>query len=111
MLRLFSLCLRFWLFLDWIKPFKLQVHTSNVGPGSVLLQTSEDGVDCVVGYFSKKFNVYQFNYSVIEKEALALIWSLIHFEVYVLSVGGQLVFFLFFCFFFNEHNPLTFLHS
>jgi len=29
----------------------LQVHTSNVGPGSVLLQTSEDGVDCVVGYF------------------------------------------------------------
>lgn len=86
------------------KPFKLQVDASNVGAGAVLLQTSEDGVDCVVGYFSRKFNAYQLNYSVIEKEALALIWSLIHFEVYVGSGGGPLVVF-------TDHNPLTFLHS
>ncbi len=65
------------------KAFKLQVDASNVGAGAVLLQTSEDEVDCVVGYFSRKFNSYQLNYSVIEKEALALIWALNHFEVYV----------------------------
>jgi len=68
MLRLFSLCLRFWLFLDWIKPFKLQVHTSNVGPGAVLLQTSEDGVDCVVGYFSKSLMFINLTIQLLRKK-------------------------------------------
>ncbi len=86
------------------KAFKLQVDSSNVGAGAVLLQTSEDEVDYVVGYFSKKFNSYQLNYSVIEKEALALIWALRHFEVYVGSGGRPLVVYI-------DHNPLTFLHS
>lgn len=86
------------------KPFKLQVDASNEGAGAVLLQASEDGVDPVVGYFSRKFNAYQLNYSVIEKEALALIWALIHFEVYVGSGVGPLVIL-------TDHNPLTFLHS
>lgn len=50
--------------------FKLQVDASNVGAGAVLLQTSEDGVDHPIAFFSRKFNKYQLNYSVIEKEAL-----------------------------------------
>lgn len=33
--------------------------------------------------FQKKFNSHQLNYAIIEKEALALIWALQHFEVYV----------------------------
>lgn len=43
---------------------------------------------------------YQSNYSVIEKEALALVWALQHFDVYV---GGTPV--VIYC----DHNPLTFL--
>lgn len=86
------------------QPFRLQVDASNVGAGAVLLQTFEEGIDHPVSFFSKKFNSYQLNYSVIEKEALALIWALQHFEVYVGSAEGPLVVF-------TDHNPLVFLHS
>lgn len=55
------------------KPFTLQVDGSYVGAGAVLLQADVEGVERPVGFFSKKFNSYQLNYSVIEKEALALI--------------------------------------
>ncbi len=54
---------------------QLQVDASNVGTGAVLLQTSEDGINHAVVFFSRKFNTYQLNYLVIEKEALALIWD------------------------------------
>ena len=84
-------------------PFKIQVDASQVGAGAVLLQERE-GIDRPVCYFSKKFNSYQLNYSTIEKEALALIWALQHFEVYVGSGGGPLVVY-------TDHNPLTFLGS
>ncbi|KAL1279304.1 hypothetical protein QQF64_025977 [Cirrhinus molitorella] len=42
-----------------------------------------DGLDYPISFFSRKFNVYQKNYSVIEKEALSLIWALQFFDVYV----------------------------
>ena len=53
------------------KPFKIQVAASQVGVEAVLLQET-DRVDRPVCYFSKKFNLYQCNYSAIEREALAL---------------------------------------
>lgn len=83
------------------RPFKIQVDASLVGAGAVLLQ-EHDGVDRPVCYFSKKFNRYQLNYSTIEKEALALIWALQHFEVYV-SAGSLVIY--------TDHNLLTFLNS
>lgn len=51
--------------------------------GAVLLQDGGDGVEHPVSYFSKKFNRHQHVYSTIEKEALALVLALTHFEVYV----------------------------
>lgn len=86
------------------QPFKLQVDASQVGAGAVLLQDDECGVARPVGYFSRKFNKHQLNYSTIEKEALALIWALQHFDVYV---GGGLHPVVVF----SDHNPLTFLGS
>ena len=86
------------------QPFQLQVDASQVGAGAVLLQADDGGVARPVCYFSKKFNKHQFNYSVIEKEALALIWALQHFEVYV---GGGLHPIVVY----SDHNPLTFLQS
>lgn len=86
------------------QPFQLQVDASQMGAGAVLLQESDKGVECPVSFFSRKFNKYQQNYSVIEKEALGLIWALQHFEVYVGSGLTPLTVF-------TDHNPLTFLKS
>lgn len=85
-------------------PFTLQVDASNVGAGAVLvLQLGEGGIEHLVSFFSRKFNSYQLNYSVVEKEALALVWALRHFEVYLGSSGPIVVY--------TDHNPLTFLNS
>ena len=65
------------------KPFKLQVDASQIGAGAVLLQENDNNVECPISFFSRKCNKYPQNYSVIEKEALGLIWALQHFEVYV----------------------------
>ena len=84
------------------KPFTLQVDASDVAAGAVLLQKGEDDSTLFpVGYFSVKFKSYQKNYSVIEKETLALVLALEHFKVYVQS--SQIVDVH------TDHNPLTFL--
>ncbi len=85
------------------RSFSLQVDASQVGAGAVLQQGDEEGVVRPVSFFSRKFNSYQLNYSVVEKEALALIWALQHFDVYV-SLGQPIVVY-------TDHNPLTFLNS
>ena len=54
------------------KPFKLAVDASDFGMGGVLLQDDEQALEHPVCYFSKKFDIFQRNYSAIEKEAFAL---------------------------------------
>ena len=69
---------------DCTWPFALAVDASDEAAGAVLLQSNaENGVEQPVAYFSKKFNDHQRNYSTIEKELLALILSLEHFNAYV----------------------------
>ncbi len=85
------------------RPFSLQVDASQVGAGAVLQQNNEKGMVHPVSFFSRKFNSYQLNYSVIEKEALTLIWGLQYFDVYV-GLGQPVVVY-------TDHNPLTFLNS
>ena len=88
----------------WLnQPFKLQVDASHVGAGAVLLQAEKQVIEHPVSFFSKEFNSYKPNYSVIDKEALALIFALQHFYVY-LDCGMPMVVF-------TDHNPLTFLNS
>lgn len=86
---------------DFTAPFKLAVDACDAGVGAVLLQSDASGVDKPVAYFSKKLNVHQKAYSTIEKEALALVLAVEHFEVY-LSGGGEVIVY-------TDHNPLTFL--
>ena len=83
--------------------FKVQVDANQVGAGAILLQEDDQGVDRPVCFFSRKFTSYQFNYSVIEKEALSLFCALQHFDVYV---GGAVPLVVY-----SDHNPLTFLQS
>lgn len=88
---------------DFSRPFKLEVDASAVGAGAVLLQEHSDGIDHPVSFYSKKFNRHQVNYSTIEKEALALLLALQHFEVYVGSSSLPVVVY-------TDHNPLVFLN-
>ncbi len=86
------------------KPFLLEVDASGTGVGAVLLQTGEDGLNHPISFFSKKFLKHQMSYSTIEKEALALILALQHFEVYIGSTVQPVTIF-------TGHNPLTFLQQ
>ncbi|XP_072163255.1 uncharacterized protein [Diadema setosum] len=88
---------------DFKKGFSLAVDASDVGAGAVLMQADDDGVDRPVCYFSKKFNAHQRKYSTVEKETLALILSLSHFDVYVGSTTQPVVVW-------TDHNPLTFVN-
>jgi len=66
------------------------------------LQKDVNGIDHPICYFSKKFDKHQKNYSTIEKECLALLLVLQHFNVYgSATVYPVLVF--------TVHNPLTFI--
>ncbi len=82
--------------------FKLEVDASEAGAGAVLLQEDKGEINHPICYYSKKFNRSQRNYSTIEKEALALLLTLQHFEVYVGSSILPVVVY-------TDHNPLTFI--
>lgn len=83
-------------------PIKLAVDTCDVAVGAVLLQNDDNGIEHPVCYFSRKLDKSQRNYSTIEKECLALILVLQHFEIYVTAFNLTA---------FNVHNPLVFLHK
>lgn len=80
-----------------------EIDASDAGAGSVLLYDDQKGAERPVVYFSKKLKGYQRSYSVTEKEALALVLALRHFDIYVGSGRSLIVY--------TDHNPLTFLHS
>ena len=58
---------------DYKKPFKLIIDSSDVGKGDVSVHIASDGLHHSVSYFSKKFLIYQRNYSVVEKETPGLV--------------------------------------
>ena len=89
---------------DFSKPFQLAVDTSDVGAGAVLLQCDNEDIEHPICYFSKKFNVDQKNYSTVEKECLALILAIQHFDIYISSSSKATVVY-------TDHNPLVFLHK
>ena len=89
---------------DFDKAFKLQVNASDIGIGAVLLQEGDQGIDHLVCYFSHKFNKHQINYSTTEKETLALLLALQHFDVYLGTTVAPVEIF-------TDHNPLVFIEK
>jgi hypothetical protein len=84
---------------DQKKYFYLRCDASDVGVASILLQESE-GTLHPVGYASRKLEQRERNYSTIERECLAIVWSIEKFNM----------------FFFNrpfiiqtDHKPLVYL--
>ena len=90
--------------LDFYSQFKLAVDASDAAVCAVLLQEDSDGIGHPICYFSRKFNKNQRNYSTVEKECLALILALQHFEVCVTSSSFPIIVY-------SDHNPLVFLHK
>ena len=72
---------------DYEKPFKLIIDASDIGAGGAVVQEDTQGIDHPVCYFSKKFLNHQRNYSTVEKETLALLLALIHFD-YVFGLNA-----------------------
>lgn len=57
-------------------PFSVVTDSSEYQIGCVLLQTHEDGQKYPLGYWSRALSGPERNYSVTEKECLAIVWSI-----------------------------------
>ena len=84
------------------KQFILMVDASDTGGGAALMQKDDEGVNHPVAYMSRKFNRHQQRYSTIEKETLALVMALHHFDIYLNTTKYPVLVF-------TDHNPLVFL--
>ena len=84
---------------DVEKTFVLRSDASDVGLGAVLLQRHEDML-FPVAYISKKLLPRERNYSVIERECLAIIWAIKKFTVYLYGKEFLLQ---------TDHQSLTYL--
>jgi len=82
------------------KPYILQTDASEKGLGAVLSQTTQDGKEHPIAFASRKLLPREKNYSVIEKECLAIVWALQVFYVYL--YGQE------FCIE-TDHQPLSWL--
>lgn len=67
---------------DFSKQFTLTCDASDFGIGSVLSQ-EVDGSELPIAFASRQLNKAERNYSVIEKELLAIVWSVKHFHVFL----------------------------
>jgi len=83
------------------EPFILTCDASNFAIGSVLSQGPLNK-DLPIAYASRTLNQAEVRYSTIEKELLAIVWSVRHFRPYLYGRRFLLV---------TDHKPLTWLFS
>jgi transposase InsO family protein len=64
------------------KHYILHTDASDFAMGAVLMQEDSEGNLRVIAYASKTFNDAQKNYDTTDREALAVVWALEHFNTY-----------------------------
>ena len=83
-------------------PFVLRTDASDIGIGAVLLQEFEGEGQLPIASASKKLLPREKNYSVIEKECLAIIWGVEKFRKYLYGVEFLLE---------TDHKPLSYMQT
>ena len=68
---------------DFNKPFCLATDASQVGIGAVLGQVDDQGRESAIHFASRSLNKAKRNYSTIERELLAIIYSVDKFRYYL----------------------------
>ena len=84
---------------DFKEPFIIQTDASTVAIGAVLSQNINDK-EHPIAYISRKLLPREQNYSTIEKECLAIVWSVESFSYYISGVQFTIL---------TDHNPLKWL--
>ena len=67
------------------KPFILCTDASDYAIGSVLAQLDDDNFERPIAFASRTLQASERNYSVTDKEGLALVWSMKHFRPYIFN--------------------------
>lgn len=88
-------------FPDFSKNFILTTDASQYAIGSILSQ-GVPGNDLPVAYASRTLNKAEINYSTIERELLAIVWSVQHFRPYLFGRKFTIM---------TDHKPLVYLFS
>ena len=70
-------------FPDFSQPFLLEMDASGEGLGAVLAQRQEDQSVRPIAYASRTLLSHEKNYGISELEALAVVWSVKHFRIFV----------------------------
>ena len=86
---------------DFDRPFILQADASDSGVGAALLQRYEDGL-FPIAYASKKLLPREKNYSVIERECLAIVFGIRKFQKYLYGAEFVLQ---------TDHAPLSYIQK
>ena len=88
------------IFPDWNKDFHVQVDTSSIVLGVVIAQPREGDLDHPITYASRKLSFSERNYTMMEREGLAMVYALQKFNHYLL--GGHFNMF-------TDHSALQYL--
>uniref|UniRef100_A0A1Y1K180 RNA-directed DNA polymerase n=2 Tax=Photinus pyralis TaxID=7054 RepID=A0A1Y1K180_PHOPY len=86
---------------DFSKPFSLQCDASDFGLGCVLTQGDNDE-ETVIAYASRTLNKAERNYTVTERELLAVIFAIEKFRAYIEGTHFTV---------YTDHHALIWLHN